>query len=87
MEEQKNINNQQPRGWADVVITPDMPLNAIVPFANIFNQRLCALEDNLLVEMPTGEKLTISEIYRIQAEAEMNARQQEQSVATEEKGE
>lgn len=88
--EKPNTNTpetNQPQGWKDVVITPEMPLVAIVQFLNILNQRLCTIEDNLLVEMPTGEKLTISEIYRIQAEAEMNARQQEQSVATEEKGE
>lgn len=88
--EKPNTNTpetHQPQGWKDVVITPEMPLVAIVQFLNILNQRLCTIEDNLLVEMPTGEKLTISEIYRIQAEAEMNARQQEQSVATEEKGE
>lgn len=55
MEEQKNINNQQPRGWADVVITPDMPLNAIVHFANILNQRLCNIENNMIVN---GKTLT-----------------------------
>lgn len=86
-EQKQEPEKNTPQGWKDVVITPEMPLVAIVQFLNILNQRLCTIEDNLLVEMPTGEKLTISEIYRIQAEAEMNARQQEQSVATKEKGE
>ena len=59
-----------PQGWKDVVITPDMPLVALVQFFNVLNQRLCTIEDNLLVEMPNGEKLSITELYRIQAEEE-----------------
>ena len=45
-----------------------MPLTAIVQFLNVLNQRLCTIEDNLSVEMQNGEKLSITEIYRIQAE-------------------
>lgn len=77
--ENQNVNQtqeqKQPQGWKDVVITPDMPLAAIVQFFNVLNQRLCTIEDNLKVEMPTGEQLSISEVYRIQAEQE----QQEQN--------
>ena len=29
---------KQPQGWRDVVITPDMPLAALVQFFNILNQ-------------------------------------------------
>ena len=86
--ENQNLNNQpqeqnQPQGWRDVVITQEMPLAAIVQFFNVLNQRLCTIEDNLKVEMPTGEQLSISEVYRIQAEQE----QQAQEKQTEEKGE
>lgn len=85
--ENQNVNQtqeqKQPQGWRDVVITPDMPLAAIVQFFNVLNQRLCTIEDNLKVEMPTGEQLSISEVYRIQAEQE----QQAQEKQTEEKGE
>lgn len=70
--ENQNVNQtqeqKQPQGWKDVVITPDMPLTAIVQFLNVLNQRLCTIEDNLSVEMQNGEKLSITEIYRIQAE-------------------
>ena len=72
--QEKNVNQQQEQtekkvqGWKDVVITPDMPLTAIVQFLNVLNQRLCTIEDNLTVEMQNGEKLSITEIYRIQAE-------------------
>ena len=80
--ENQNVNQtqeqRQPQGWRDVVITPDMPLTAIVQFFNVLNQRLCTIEDNLKVEMPTGEQLSISEVYRIQAEQEQKA-QEEQS--------
>ena len=72
--QEKNVSQSQEQtekkvqGWKDVVITPDMPLTAIVQFLNVLNQRLCTIEDNLSVEMQNGEKLSITEIYRIQAE-------------------
>ena len=72
--QEKNVNQPQEQtekkvqGWKDVVITPDMPLTAIVQFLNVLNQRLCTIEDNLNIEMQNGEKLSITEIYRIQAE-------------------
>ena len=85
--ENQNVNQtqeqKQPQGWKDVVITPDMPLAAIVQFFNVLNHRLCTIEDNLKVEMPTGEQLSISEVYRIQAEQEQKAQEEQ----TEEKGE
>ena len=77
--QEKNVNQveeqteKKVQGWKDVVITPDMPLTAIVQFLNVLNQRLCTIEDNLSVEMQNGEKLSITEIYRIQAEREMEA--------------
>ena len=74
--ENQNINQEQmeqnqPQGWKDVAITPDMPLAAIVQFLNVLNQRLCTIEDNLMVEMPTGEKISITKAYQLQAEEEM----------------
>lgn len=80
--ENQNVNQtqeqKQPQGWKDVVITPDMPLAAIVQFLNVLNQRLCTIEDNLMVEMPTGEKISITQAYALQAEAEQQAQAQEQ---------
>lgn len=83
--QEKNVNQPQEQtekkvqGWRDVAITPDMPLTAIVQFLNILNQRLCTVEDNLSVEMSNGEKLSITEIYRLQAEQEEQAKNQEES--------
>lgn len=74
-------NEERVQGWKDVHITPDMPLTALVQFFNILNQRLCSIEDNLMVETPDGEKLSITEIYKRQAEAELAAQ------ANEDKGE
>ena len=94
--QEKNVNQSQEQtekkvqGWKDVVITPDMPLTAIVQFLNVLNQRLCTIEDNLSVEMQNGEKLSITEIYRIQAEQaeqEKNKENKESKENKEEKGE
>ena len=88
--QEKNVNQPQEQaekkvqGWKDVVITPDMPLTAIVQFLNVLNQRLCTIEDNLTIEMQNGEKLSITEIYRIQAEQEKNKENKEDK---EQKGE
>ena len=77
--ENQNLNNQpqeqkEPQGWKDVVITPDMPLGAIVQFFNILNQRLCNIEDNLMVTQPDGTQMSLTQVYALQAQA-----QQEQS--------
>ena len=88
--QEKNVNQSQEQtdkkvqGWKDVVITPDMPLTAIVQFLNVLNQRLCTIEDNLNIEMQNGEKLSITEIYRIQAE---QAEQEKNKEDKEQKGE
>ena len=84
--ENQNVNTnveqmeQEPQvqGWRDVNITPDMPLSAIVQFLNVLNQRLCGIEDNLKIQTPDGQELSISEIYRQQAEAELAAQANEE---------
>ena len=40
---------QQSQGWKDVVITPDMPLAALVQFLNVLNQRLCNIEETCII--------------------------------------
>ena len=87
--ENQNINQtqeqNQPQGWRDVVITPDMPLTAIVQFLNILNQRLCTAEDTVIVALPTGEEVSITKAYELQAEAERQ--QAEQTQNNEQQGE
>lgn len=78
--ENQNINQtqEQPQGWRDVVITPDMPLTAIVQFLNVLNQRLCGIEDTVVVELPNGEEVSITKAYELQAEAEMAAQNRQE---------
>ena len=94
--QEKNVNQPQEQteqtekkvqGWKDVVITPDMPLTAIVQFLNVLNQRLCTIEDNLNIEMQNGEKLSITEIYRIQSEQAEQEKNKENKEDKEQKGE
>lgn len=77
MENQNQNVNQQPQGWKDVNITPDMPLAAIVHFLNILNQRLCNIEDNLVVTQPDGTQMSLTQIYAAQAEQEEKAQQEQ----------
>lgn len=80
--ENQNVNQtqeqKQPQGWRDVVITPDMPLSAIVQFFNVLNQRLCGVEDTVVVALPTGEEVSITKAYELQAEAEMAAQNRQE---------
>ena len=73
MENQNQINNEQIQGWQDVQIVPDMPLTALVHFLNVLNQRLCAVEANVFIEDSEGKKLSLTEIYALQAQAEAEA--------------
>lgn len=77
MENQNQKVNQQPQGWKDVNITPDMPLAAIVHFLNILNQRLCNIEDNLVVTQPDGTQMSLTQIYAAQAEQEEEKAQEQ----------
>ena len=79
--ENQNVNAEpqtQVQGWRDVNITLDMPLSAIVQFLNVLNQRLCGIEDNLKIQTPDGQELSISEIYRQQAEYELASQDREE---------
>ena len=79
--ENQNVNQtqeqKQPQGWRDVVITQEMPLAAIVQFFNVLNQRLCTIEDSTFVVMANGEKLSITQIYALQAQQEEKAKQEQ----------
>lgn len=73
MSEQRKI-----QGWKDVQITADMPLNVLVNFMNVLNQRLVALEDS--VTIPVDNKMiSLTEFYALQAEAQQKAMEEEMS--------
>ena len=73
---------EQITGWGQVVITPDMPLGAIIHFMNVLNGRLATLENLVSLTLPNGEVVTLTELYRRQAEEEQKNRQETQTVAT-----
>jgi len=81
MAEEKKIQS-----WKDVQLTPDMPLTVLVNFLNVLNQRLAAVEDQVVVDFE-GAKRTLSEVYAIQSEREAEAVAKQQAEQAEKKGE
>lgn len=75
---------KQVQGWKDVQITPNMPLDVMVNFLNVLNQRLCAIENVVTVAGPDGKMISLTDLYAIQT-AEMQKQAEEQ--AQENKGE
>ncbi len=80
MSEEKKIQS-----WRDVQLTPDMPLSVLVNFLNVLNQRLAAVEDQVVVDFE-GAKKTLTEVYQIQSEREAEAIAKQQA-EQQEKGE
>jgi hypothetical protein len=74
MENQTRI----PQGWKDVTIVPDMPLTAMVQFLNILNQRLCTVEDNTFIKDDQGNMISLTKMYALEAQAEMEAQARSQ---------
>lgn len=81
MPEQKKI-----QGWADVQLTPDMPVSVLVNFLNVLNQRLAAIENQVVIDFE-GSKKTLTEVYAIQSEREAAEAAQQMAEQKEEKGE
>jgi hypothetical protein len=74
MENQTRI----PQGWKDVAIVPDMPLSAMIQFLNILNQRLCTVEDNTFIKDDQGNMISLTKMYALEAQAEMEAQARSQ---------
>ena len=60
-------------GWKDARITVEMPLNMIVDFLNILNNRLCFLEDSIRLADNEGNTMSVTEFYAMQAQAQAQA--------------
>lgn len=69
-EQEQETEVRKIKGWRDVTINPDMPLSAIVEFLNILNQRLCSIEDNILVQDENGDHISVTELYARKAAEE-----------------
>lgn len=63
MSEEKKI-----KGWADVQLNPAMPLDVLVNFLNVLNQRLCSIENVVTVAGPEGKMISLTDLYALQAE-------------------
>lgn len=74
------MDEKEIKGWKDVQITPDMPVNVIINFLNILNQRLCAVENLTSTIGPDGKMISLTDLYALQAaeEAKRQAEQQNQ---------
>lgn len=81
MPEQKKI-----QGWADVQLSPDMPVSVLVNFLNVLNQRLAAIENQVVVDFE-GSKKTLTEVYAIQSEREAAAAAEQMAEQKEQQGE
>jgi len=73
--EKETQQTQQIQGWKDVQINGQLPLEAILNFFNILNQRLCTVEDLTKVSGPDGSDVTLTELYRLQTEEQMKQAQ------------
>lgn len=92
MEDNKQTQTQaqeQPqdwKGWEGIVFSPDMPVNVLIHTLNIFNQRLCQLEDLIKINYE-GKTISVTEKMAIDVEKEMKKAQEEQTKAQENKAE
>lgn len=80
MEDNKALNI---KGWKDIQIDLSSPLGMVIDMVNILNQRLVDIEDNIIVDY-NGEHISLTEVYRKQAEEEYKKRQEAQSAPKEE---
>ena len=80
-EEKKPLQPEQPEitGWAQVNITPDMPLGLIVNFMNVLNQRLVTVENLVTTTGPDGKAISLTDLYAIQTKQEQERLAKEQT--------
>lgn len=62
------MQEEQITGWGDVRLNSSLPLDALVDFLNVLNQRLCAIENITMVDV-NGEQITLTEFYKREEEA------------------
>lgn len=83
-EEVKQTEQPVIRGWKDVALSENMPLNVLVNFFNVLNQRLVTLEN--ITQVPFDNRMvSITEMYAIQAAQEAAAREQTNAPSNEQK--
>ena len=61
---EQNLENGKQGAWNQVMITPDLPLVAIVDFLNVLNQRLANIENLIQLPDEKGDMHSITELYQ-----------------------
>lgn len=77
MTEEKN--EKKVESWRDVRITVELPLYLIVDFLNSLNQRLSNVEDLVTTVDAEGKPITLTNLYKKQAEDEISAQPDEET--------
>lgn len=78
--------NQKPKipGWADIMITDEIPVKNVLDFFNVLNQRLATVEDNVFIKEPDGSMVSLTKHYEIQSEAQIAEAEAKSNKAAEE---
>lgn len=72
-EKQNKVENTaDEKTWKDVNLTQDFPLASLIQFLNILNQRICTIEDMIIIKDETGKEMSLSEKYKEDAKANKN---------------
>lgn len=65
--------NNEIRSWRDIQVDMSSPLGMMMDLINILNQRLAAVEDQVMITTEDGEKISFTELYHRQALAQLEA--------------
>jgi len=69
--------NNEIRSWKDIQIDMSSPIGMMMDLINILNQRLAAVEDQVMITDENGEKISFTELYHRQALAQLEAQKAE----------
>ena len=71
---------RKPQGWADVQVNEGMPLNVLVNFLNVLNQRLVQVEN--VTQIPyDNHMISLTEFYHIQQEEVLRQQKEQEEAA------
>ena len=65
--------NNEIRSWKDIQVDMSSPIGMMIDLINILNQRLAAVEDQVMITDEEGEKISFTELYHRQALAQLEA--------------
>lgn len=68
--------NNEIRSWKDIQVDMSSPIGMMIDLINILNQRLAAVEDQVMITDENGEKISFTELYHRQALAQLEAQKE-----------